>query len=334
MVTSACCPIRVPCGKPATIELPGCGGDARRRRELERAQPAERRGRFPQCEEHDDARRALHCGAGEPGANAHRRCSQIRSCSAASRGSARLRGRGAASGYSATMPPAAHHHDAVGEHERLGDAVRDEEHRLAARRPDAQQLVLHLDAGDLVERAERLVHQQDLRILRERARDRDALLHAAGELGRIPVAVAGEPDERQELGRLAPARGGVEAAAARAELDVADRGEPGKERLPLEHDALAAPGPGDRRAVDEHLARARLHQPGDDVEERRLAAAAAADQGDELVLGDREVDAVQHRRAGGRRVVALRDRAQRDLRRRGRERRSDSGGRGAHLHHV
>ena len=40
-------------------------------------------------------------------------------------------------------------------------------------------------AGHLVERAERLVHQQDRRLERERARDRDALLHPAGELVRV-----------------------------------------------------------------------------------------------------------------------------------------------------
>jgi hypothetical protein len=35
-------------------------------------------------------------------------------------------------------------------------------------------------AGDFVEMAERLVHQKDVRLDREGARDRDSLLHAAG----------------------------------------------------------------------------------------------------------------------------------------------------------
>ncbi len=48
--------------------------------------------------------------------------------------------------------------------------------------PEPQQLLVQLVAGDLVERAERLVHQQELGLEAERARDRDALLHAARQL--------------------------------------------------------------------------------------------------------------------------------------------------------
>ena len=51
--------------------------------------------------------------------------------------------------------------------------------------PQADQFLLHLAARQRVERGERLVHQQDLRLHRERARDRDALLHAAGQHVRI-----------------------------------------------------------------------------------------------------------------------------------------------------
>ncbi len=50
---------------------------------------------------------------------------------------------------------------------------------------DRQQVVLRLGADDRVERAERLVHQQHLRLGRERAGDADALLLAAGKLVRI-----------------------------------------------------------------------------------------------------------------------------------------------------
>ena len=42
-----------------------------------------------------------------------------------------------------------------------------------------EQVFLHLAARQRVERRERLVHEQDLRLHRHRARDRDALLHAA-----------------------------------------------------------------------------------------------------------------------------------------------------------
>ena len=58
-----------------------------------------------------------------------------------------------------------------------------------------EQLVLQPLAGDRVDRAERLVHQDHRRVGGEPAGDADALLLAAGELARVAVAV------------LAPGRG-------------------------------------------------------------------------------------------------------------------------------
>src|SRR5262249_32167217 len=75
--------------------------------------------------------------------------------------------------------------DAVREQDRLGDHVRDENDGLFCLRPDAQQLELHKAPRLRVERGERLVHQENLGLDGERAREVDALLHAAGELVRI-----------------------------------------------------------------------------------------------------------------------------------------------------
>ena len=60
--------------------------------------------------------------------------------------------------------------------------------------------------GELVERRERLVHQQQIGIDREGARQRDALLHAARKLRRKLVPGRGESDQRQQLVRPAGAR--------------------------------------------------------------------------------------------------------------------------------
>ena len=66
-----------------------------------------------------------------------------------------------------------------------------------------------------VERAEGLVEQQHLGLVRQRARDRDALLLAAGELGRQALVHALERDELQQL--LAPGHAlGAASCAARA----------------------------------------------------------------------------------------------------------------------
>ena len=73
--------------------------------------------------------------------------------------------------------------------------------------PELQQLLVELVAHDLVERAERLVHQQQLRLERQRAGDRGALLHAARELPGILALEALEIDQREVARRaLAPLR--------------------------------------------------------------------------------------------------------------------------------
>ena len=99
-----------------------------------------------------------------------------------------------------------HHGDAVGDVSDDREVVRDEE----VREPE---LVLELDeqVDDLrldrdVERGDRLVEDQHLRVQRERAGDADPLALAARELVRKAVRVLGaEPDRAQELLHASPA---------------------------------------------------------------------------------------------------------------------------------
>ena len=65
--------------------------------------------------------------------------------------------------------------------------------------PDLEQQLLHQHAGLRVEAAERLVHQQHLRLHDEHARDPDALAHAAGELRRIAGLEAAQPHLLEDL---------------------------------------------------------------------------------------------------------------------------------------
>ena len=66
--------------------------------------------------------------------------------------------------------------------------MRDVHERDADLALDALELDLHLLAELEVERAERLVEQQHLRLVDDRAGERDALPLAAGELHRPPAA--------------------------------------------------------------------------------------------------------------------------------------------------
>src|SRR5262249_60982078 len=79
-----------------------------------------------------------------------------------------------------------------------------EQNALPPVSPDAHHLRVHDLAGLRVERGERFVHQQDLRIDGKRAGEIDALTHAARELARMVVLESLEADELQELHRALP----------------------------------------------------------------------------------------------------------------------------------
>ena len=84
---------------------------------------------------------------------------------------------------------AMHHRDPVREHQRLDHVVGDHDRVSPSSRWIRAQLVLERDAGDRIERAERLVEQQHARARRERARDADALALAARQLVGKPLAI-------------------------------------------------------------------------------------------------------------------------------------------------
>ena len=96
------------------------------------------------------------------------------------------------------MRAVVHHHDAVGHRERLLLVVGDEDGGDAQALLQAADLAAQAHAHARVERGERLVEQQQPGRGGERARDRDALLLAAGELARDISA-------RCRAGRRAPA---------------------------------------------------------------------------------------------------------------------------------
>ena len=88
--------------------------------------------------------------------------------------------------------PRRHQDDAVGQGQRLAEIVGDEQHGLALALPQAQQHRVHVELGVGVERAERLVHQEDFGSGNQRAHQRHALAHAARQRGGIEAAEAVE----------------------------------------------------------------------------------------------------------------------------------------------
>src|SRR5262245_31210 len=159
---------------------------------------------------------------------------------------------------------------------------------LAGCLPQAQQFVLHHLARKGVERAERLIEQEDLRIVGKRAGDRHALFHAARQLARKTVLKALQPDRADKPldGLVAPlAR---RSAHLEAVADILRDRQPRKQRILLEDDAAIDTWTGHRLAIDLDDPAVRTDKAAENVEERALAAAGRSDNGDELTF--RNVD--------------------------------------------
>ena len=155
-----------------------------------------------------------------------------------------------------------------------------------------------------VERAGRLVGEDELRSVDQRARDRDALLLAARELVRMMLRDCAMPDrverfERGALRRCARRHAGVD----HRQLDVLERARARQQIVGLEHEAQRARREcrraRRRSSVEtslafEHVgARGGPVEEADDVHEGRLARTRRAHHGHELARLDGEVDAAQ-----------------------------------------
>ena len=124
------------------------------------------------------------------------------------------------------------------------------------------------------------------------------------------VLEAGQTDLADEgIGDLVALRLG-HAALAQAEGDVLAHGQPGKQRVGLEHHAAVGARAGHLASVEHHASAGRAIEAGDDAQQRGLAAAGRAEDGDEVVVADREVGRLQR---PGRGVAVARGEGARDL---------------------
>ena len=178
--------------------------------------------------------------------------------------------------------------------------VRRDQHRHAAVGELADH-AQHLGDELRVERARDLVEEHHLRPHREGADDRDALLLTAREPVGVVVALVGEPEAGQQLGRLlgrlAPRQ---PERLARGECHVLEHRHVREEVVRLEDDPDPAPDPvdvdapcRDLLALDDDPAGVDRLEQVDTAQERRLPGAGGADQADDLVLGDLQVDPAQ-----------------------------------------
>ena len=191
-------------------------------------------------------------------------------------------------------PAAARGRDAVGEHDRLLDVVGDEHDRARLRGQRAGEPVLHVLAGERVERRERLVEAQHRAARQQRARERHALAHPAGQLVGPRALEALQAEVAQQRGGPRAGRGAVDARHAQRERGVVGGAGPRQQQVALGHE---------RGGVGVDAAGVGRDEPADELEQRRLAAAAGADDGDDLagpgVEAERRPARSRPRRRGG-----------------------------------
>src|SRR5262245_19910722 len=180
---------------------------------------------------------------------------------------------------------------------RLLDRVRHEDHRFLVMPQEVEQVLLELAPRLLVDRGERLVHQDDVGVHGERTRQAHALPHAAGKLRRVALLEALEAHLGDVLARNLLALVLLHAAQLEAEGDVAQHARPRQQREVLEHERALGSRAVDGASLDENFASVARDQAGDDLEQRGLAAAAGPEQGRELALREREVDVAQRLRS-------------------------------------
>ena len=161
----------------------------------------------------------------------------------------------------------------------------DEQHGLLGL-PDAKQQLLHQLARLMVERAERLIHQQHARLLARRGRG-SALLHAAR-------AARGSGSQSRAARLCTKGIGDFQLLAARQAAlaqpkqtlsRTVSQGTGCSSGTPC----LSQPRAVDALAIKQNLARGLLVEAGDDAQSVLLPQPEGAEDGDEIVLGNVEI---------------------------------------------
>ena len=181
--------------------------------------------------------------------------------------------------------------------------VRNDDKGLPEAVAKVEEKLMELGLVLTVETARRLVGQDDGRVVDERPRHGDTLLLAARQLGRL---VRGAVRQLQEVEQLhGPLARGAHGAPRnqRRNHHVLHGGELGQQLVELEHEAqpraaeagqLAAPQGKHVGAVDADGAAVRPVERTHDLQQRRLARTAGADDADDLAPTDVQVYPPEH----------------------------------------
>ena len=220
-------------------------------------------------------------------------------------------------GVTAANPAVPHDHDAIGDGEDLGEAVRDEDDGDATRleRAHAIEQALQLVLG---QRRRRLVENQEARLLGKRPSDDDELLRSKVERRHGGFGIDLEAEIGQRAAGAERTFGDVDHAPA-LRL-VVQRDVLGNRHLGNDIDLLRDEGDtgclcsGDARRTERRAGEGNRPvisssgvRAGEDLDERRLAGAVLAEESDDLAGRNGEADIVERADAGKELDEVLRD---------------------------
>ena len=200
-----------------------------------------------------------------------------------------------------------HHEKFAGQEDGLVDPMRDEEDAFSGARPDVEDQFLHLLAGQRVERAQRLIHQEHVGIGGERPRDADSLTHAARKLPDAPVLDALEVNEPEHLSRPIMALLLRDTSEPQSEGDIVDDIEPRHQRAMLKHDAALRTRTLDRSPAEGNRPGGRLQETCHEVQERGLPAPGRAERDDEAARFDRQRNMIERDHVSQPRAAVVSD---------------------------
>ncbi len=154
---------------------------------------------------------------------------------------------------------------------------------------DLHQFQLHLRTQFLVQCTHRLVEQQQLGALGQRAGQGHALALAAGQLVRLALGVLGHVHQLEHLGHAGVDLGLGHLVLLQAEGDVLRHGHVREQRVGLEHHVdrpLVGRHVGDVDAIEEDPPFGRAFEAGQHAQQGGLAGTGATQQGEDLALAD------------------------------------------------
>ena len=203
-----------------------------------------------------------------------------------------------------------HDHDTVTEGHSLGLVVGNVDERTLDLVAQLNELGTHLVTKLGVQVGQRLVHQEDLGVSHDGAADGDALALATRKRLRLTVEILGNAQDLGSRANLAVDLVLGDLLELERKCHVLVHRHIGVQSVALEHHgdvAVLGRHVVDALAVDEHVARGNVLQAGDHAHRRGLTAARRANEDDELLVVNGEVEVLysEHTVLGNLKVVLL-----------------------------